>query len=76
MNKNKIHYEVYKGEAHMDGKEITTEEIQEIKNNQTENIEEKDRTVIAPTMMKTNSQGNIEEVEIEPAMYEIRQEKK
>lgn len=76
MKKDKIYYEVYKNEAHLDGKEITTEEIQEIKNNQTENIEEKERTVIVPTMMRTDSQGDIEEVEIEPAMYEIKQEKK
>lgn len=76
MKKDKMYYEVYKNEAHLDGKEITAEEIQEIKNNQTENIDEKERTVIVPTMMRINSQGDIEEIEVEPAMYEIKQEKK
>lgn len=75
MKKDKMYYEVYKNEAHLDGKEITAEEIQEIKNNQTENIDEKERTVIVPTMMRTNLKGDIEEIEVEPAMYELKQER-
>lgn len=76
MKKDKIYYEVYKKEAHLDGKEITAEDIQEIKNNQTENIYEKEKTIIVPTMMRTNSEGDIEKVKVEPAMYEVKQEKK
>ncbi|MCY6372576.1 hypothetical protein [Clostridium ganghwense] len=61
--------------VYFEGKEISREEIQEIKNNQIENIEEKEETIMSPTMMRTNSNGDIEEVKIEPAMYEIENKK-
>ncbi|MCY6483244.1 hypothetical protein OW763_02595 [Clostridium aestuarii] len=67
---NKIIYN-HKKEEHLKGSEISKEKLQQLKNKQIGNLEQKERTVIVPTMTIMDENQDIKEVEIETHMYEV-----